>query len=68
MIGKHQVTPIMLFRISKSPKVSLRDYESQTKKGSMSFDYINRSDGLIIPSNDRFEAPNGMSLRYTINC
>ena len=63
MIAKYQTVPVTLFRLSKTKKVILREFEDQKKLGNASFDYVARDDGLILPTGDLFEKPNGMSLR-----
>ncbi len=62
-LTKFQVAPITLFLISTTKKVALRDYNVQKGLGRTSFDYIPESNGLIIPANEYYEKPNGMSLR-----
>ncbi len=61
-LTKYDVTPVELFRISKSPKVVLKEYAEQKNLGRKSYDYVIYGD-LIVPSGEYFERPNGMSLR-----
>ncbi len=62
-LTKFQVVPETLFHIATSKKIALRDYNVQMALGRTSFDFVSEPSGLILPSKDFFEKPNGMSLR-----
>ena len=66
LIGRYsKETPIELFRIQGTKRVSLREYAAQMAKNRMSFDLRqNPESGLVEPRNgEYFEGPNGMSIR-----
>ena len=63
-ITRFRTIPLTLLRIQSKGPVSLRDYETQVKKKSRSFDVVLQADGLVHPvEGDFFTRPNGMSLR-----
>ena len=64
IIGRFQVTPLVLFRIGTTKQVYLREYQDQKSKGKYSYDFTLRENGLILPATgDEYIGPNGMSLR-----
>lgn len=62
IIAKYNVIPCTLFQIASQKKVVLREYEAQKKLGRHLYDFVARSDGLIVPSGDMFDKPNGLYL------
>lgn len=56
--------PETLYRIQPRLPISLRDYDTQMRKGKTSFDLKLDENGLVQPvAGTQFTTPNGMSLR-----
>jgi hypothetical protein len=49
LLGRYTTLPVELFRINSSDKITLRDYDSQTRKGRSSYDCQLGEDGLVHP-------------------
>ncbi|KAL0483621.1 CTP synthase [Acrasis kona] len=64
LIGEYNEFPIDLFRVNGTEKVILRDYDTQMKKNSRSYDLVFNENGLVDGIfSGLFERPNGASLR-----
>lgn len=65
ILGRYTVFPTTLVRLQTGKGVAFREYEEQVKKGSRSYDFTKREDGLYHPAplSNEFIGPNGLSLR-----
>ncbi|KAI5849588.1 hypothetical protein DFP73DRAFT_541133 [Morchella snyderi] len=64
LLGRYTTVPVDLFRVSATPKVVLRDFDTQNAIGRTSYDLHLGSDGLVHPKpGPNFEGPNGASMR-----
>eukprot|EP01088_Endostelium_zonatum_P007279 TRINITY_DN194_c0_g1_i1.p1 TRINITY_DN194_c0_g1~~TRINITY_DN194_c0_g1_i1.p1 ORF type:complete len:163 (-),score=9.33 TRINITY_DN194_c0_g1_i1:45-509(-) len=64
MLGVFRKLPKTLYRVNNGRTISLRDYDSQSLKGRVSYDLHLHGD-LVLPLEDstHFKQPNGLSLR-----
>lgn len=65
LLGTYTSLPCELFRVNPTPKVILRDHDTQIANNHSSYDLFLDSNGFVQPSppTGLFERPNGMSLR-----
>src|ERR1700753_2304928 len=64
LLGRYNVFPVDMFKVSAKPQIILRDFDTQDECGRKAYDLHLGRDGLVHPKpGPNWEGPNGASMR-----